>query len=155
MNADIQSNKKNARIAIVGGGIAGATAALYLGELGLDITLIEKGPTLVNGPPFCHLHAGGNLYREIPEALCLTLLRESIDLLRFYPYAIDYHPTVIAVLQNDKGLPQDLIPRLKTLQAEYQRLIELDATNQVLGASEQYFELFSVAQVEALKAEIL
>lgn len=152
MNAEIQSNQKNARIAIIGGGIAGATAALCLGELGLDVTLIEKGPTLVNGPPICHLHAGGNLYREIPVAECLTLLRESIDLLRLYPYAIDYRPTVVAVPQNDKGTPQDLIPRLKTLQAEYQRLIELDANNQVLGAPEQYFELFTLAQVEALKS---
>ena len=50
-----------AKIAIIGGGVAGATSALYLGQLGLDITLFEKKDSLVSGPPFCHLHAGGNL----------------------------------------------------------------------------------------------
>lgn len=30
------------RIAIIGGGIAGATAAVHLGELGLNVVLMEK-----------------------------------------------------------------------------------------------------------------
>ncbi|HHD80114.1 MAG TPA: FAD-dependent oxidoreductase, partial [Campylobacterales bacterium] len=84
------------KIAIVGGGVAGSTAGLYLSQLGLDITLFEQGESLVSGPPFCHLHAGGNLYREISDEQCITLLQQSIDLLRYYPYAIDYRPTVIA-----------------------------------------------------------
>ena len=50
---------EKATIAVIGGGIAGATAALYLGEIGLNVTLFEKNDTLVGGPPFCHLHAGG------------------------------------------------------------------------------------------------
>ncbi len=94
-----------ARIAVVGGGIAGSTIALYLSELGLDVSLFEKGPSLVSGPPICHLHAGGNLYREISDQQCVTLLRESIDLVRFYPDAVDYRPTVIAVPEDDKGRP--------------------------------------------------
>lgn len=151
MNADIQSNSNNARIGIVGGGIAGATVALCLGELGLDVTLLEKSPTLVNGPPICHLHAGGNLYREISDAQCLTLLRESIDLVRLYPNAVDYRPTVVAVPTNDNGEPEDLLPRLAKLKVEYQRLIELDQSNQVLGDVEQYFKVFERHQVEALK----
>jgi len=55
------------KIAIVGGGVAGSSIALYLGQLGLNVTLFEKEPSLVSGPPFCHLHAGGNLYREISD----------------------------------------------------------------------------------------
>lgn len=155
MSSDIQSNHTNARVAIVGGGIAGATVALCLGELGLDVTLIEKGPTLVNGPPICHLHAGGNLYREISDQQCLTLLRESIDLVRLYPHAVDYRPTVIAVPKIDKGDPQAQLPRLKKLQAEYQRLVELDPLNNVLGEPEQYYELFTREQVEALKSKAI
>lgn len=152
MDSDMQSNKNSVRIGIVGGGIAGATVALWLGELGLDVTLIEKSPTLVNGPPICHLHAGGNLYREISEQQCLTLLRESIDLVRLYPNAVDYRPTIIAIPTNDNGEPADLLPRLNILQNEYQRLIELDPANQVLGSSEKYFKVFTREQVEALKA---
>ncbi|GLS90226.1 oxidoreductase [Psychromonas marina] len=152
MSDDIQTTLAPARIGIVGGGIAGATVALCLGELGLDVTLLEKNPTLVNGPPICHLHAGGNLYREISDAQCLTLLRESIDLVRLYPNAVDYRPTVVAVPTNDDGEPDDLLPRLYKLQAEYQRLIELDAGNRVLGSPEHYFKIFSREDVEALKS---
>lgn len=151
MNSDIHCHANKARIAIVGGGIAGATVALCLAELGLNVTLLEKSPTLVNGPPICHLHAGGNLYREIPDEQCLTLLRESIDLLRLYPNAVDYRPTVIAVPNNDKGEPCDLLPRLKRLQIEYQQLINQDVANKVLGEAEHYFKLFEREQVEALK----
>ena len=41
-----------AKIAIIGGGVAGSSAALYFGSLGLDVTLFEREPTLVTGPPF-------------------------------------------------------------------------------------------------------
>ena len=66
------TNKK-ANIAIVGAGVAGASAALYFANLGLYVTLFEKEASLVNGPPFCHLHAGGNLYREISDAQCVKV----------------------------------------------------------------------------------
>ncbi|MDQ7083616.1 MAG: FAD-dependent oxidoreductase [Sulfurovum sp.] len=74
---------KKAKIAIIGGGVAGASASLYLGQLGLDVTLLEKESSLISGPPFCHLHAGGNLYREISDAQCITLLKQSIDFFAF------------------------------------------------------------------------
>ncbi|WP_019614762.1 FAD-dependent oxidoreductase [Psychromonas ossibalaenae] len=145
-----QINSTAAKIAIIGGGIAGASVALYLSELGLDITLLEKGPSLVNGPPICHLHAGGNLYREISEQQCVTLLAQSIDLLRLYPYAADYRPTVVAVPKHDKGTPQQLLPRLYKLQSEYERLIQLDPLNKVLGESQDYFQLFEREELESL-----
>jgi len=140
-----------ARVAIVGGGIAGATAALVLGRLGLDVTLFEKGDSLVSGPPFCHLHAGGNLYREISDEQCVTLLRQSIDLLRFYPYAVDFRPTVIAVPHTDTGDPETLYPRLRMLQEEYRRFIAEDERNRVLGDPETYFRLYDRESVEALR----
>jgi len=55
----------SAKIAVVGGGIAGATIALYLSQLHLDMTLFEKSKSLVNGPPICHLHAKENRYKEL------------------------------------------------------------------------------------------
>jgi glycine/D-amino acid oxidase-like deaminating enzyme len=140
-----------ARIAVVGGGVAGATAALYLGRLGLDVTLFDKNSSLVSGPPFCHLHAGGNLYREISDEQCVTLLRQSVDLLRFYPYAVDFRPTVIAVPVTDKGTPEDLYPRLERLRGEYAALIDEDARNKVLGESENYYRLYSREMIERLR----
>ena len=138
------------KVAIVGGGIAGATTALYLSELGIDVCLLEKGPSLVNGPPICHLHAGGNLYPDISDKQCLTLLEQSIDLLRLYPYAADYRPTVIALPKTEKASVGQLLPRLNKLQHHYQRLINKDPLNKVLGDSQLYFQLFDRDKVEQL-----
>ncbi len=143
---------KKAKIAVVGGGVAGATIALYLSEIGQDVTLFEKNPTLVSGPPMCHLHAGGNLYREISDEQCVTLLKESIDLIRFYPDAMDYRPTVIAVPIEDAGSPQELFRHLELLRSEYESLIERDERNKVLGESGDYFKCYDREELERLKA---
>ena len=140
-----------AKIAIVGGGIAGSSIALYLSELGLNISLFEKKDTLVDGPPICHLHAGGNLYREISDEQCLTLLRESIELVQLYPCAVDFRPTVIAVPTDDNGEPQELFGRLEKLKSEYARLIKEDIKNRVLGSVDDYYKVFDRDKIEVLK----
>ena len=139
------------KVAIIGGGIAGSSVAIYLSKLGLDITLFEKESSLVSGPPMCHLHAGGNLYPEISTQQCVTLLKQSIELLRFYPDAIDYRPTVIVLPKDHKLEPQDLLPRLNILKKEYEDLIKKDSKNEVLGKSSEYFKLFTRKDMEALK----
>lgn len=149
----MNQTKKKAKIAIIGGGVAGSSAALYFGKMGLDITLFEKEPSLVTGPPFCHLHAGGNLYREISDAQCLTLLKQSIDFLRFYPYIVDYRPTVIVLPKSDKGRPEELLPRLELLRGKYEALIKEDKENEVLGSSKNYYKIYTQEEVEALKAK--
>ncbi len=144
------SNKK-AKIAIVGAGVAGASTALYLADLGLDVTLFEKEASIVNGPPFCHLHAGGNLYREISDEQCVKLLKQSIDFLRFYPFIVDYRPTVIALPTSDKSTPAALLARLELLRKEYAALISHDKNNKVLGESAEYYRLYDKEQIVALK----
>jgi len=144
---------KKPKIAIVGGGIAGGSAALYFGELGLDVTLFEKETSLVNGPPWCHLHAGGNLYPEISDEQCITLLKQSIDFLRFYPHIVDYRPTIIALPSYCSNSSENLLPRLKKLQKEYKLLIKKDSGNKVLGEASNYFRLYDRDQIEALRKE--
>jgi hypothetical protein len=138
------------KIAIIGGGVAGASIALYLSEIGLKVDLFEKGTSLVNGPPICHLHAGGNLYREISDQQCVTLLKESIESLRLYPDTVDYRPTVVAVPKQDSGEPLELLPRLTLLQDEYQQLIDHDIANKVLGEAKDYFRLFELPELQKL-----
>ena len=147
--------KHKAKIAIIGGGVAGSTTALYLSKLGLSVTLFEKESSLVNGPPFCHLHAGGNLYREISDTQCVTLLKQSIDFLRFYPFIVDYRPTVIALPFNDPSSPEALLPRLKLLRKTYEALIKQESQNKVLGESQNYYTLYSRAEIEVLKKQKL
>ncbi|NQY89720.1 MAG: FAD-binding oxidoreductase [Colwellia sp.] len=139
-----------AKIAIIGGGVAGSTIALRFAELGLDTTLIEKGPSLVNGPPICHLHAGGNLYREICDQQCLTLLQQSIDTVKVYPHSVNIRPTLIALPKTDHGQPEDLLPRLEKLRARYTELVAQDVSNKVLGEPEHYFRFYSRAELDAL-----
>jgi hypothetical protein len=139
------------QIAIIGGGVAGSTAALYLSKLGLNVTLFEKKEGLVSGPPFCHLHAGGNLYREISDEQCITLLHQSIDVLKFYPYGIDFRPTLIVTPTFDDQDPMELLPRLKLLQKEYEQSILNDPTNEVLGNPKEYYKLYNKDDILALK----
>lgn len=138
------------KIAIIGGGVAGSTIALRFAELGIDTTLIEKGPSLVNGPPMCHLHAGGNLYREISDEQCLTLLKQSIDTVKVYPHSINVRPTVIALPKADNGQPEDLLPRLKKLRNRYSELVAQDNRNKVLGEVSNYFRFYSRDEIDAL-----
>ncbi|MZI95168.1 FAD-dependent oxidoreductase [Vibrio sp. CAIM 722] len=137
-------------IAVIGGGVAGATAAVHLGELGQQVLLVEKGPGLVNGPPICHLHAGGNLYREISEQQCIELLRQSLETIRLYPHTLNKRPTVIAVPHSDPGQPQDIVPRLEVIRSAYQQLVDEDARNKLLGEPDQYFCTYQREELEAI-----
>lgn len=140
------------KVGILGGGIAGATVALRLADLGIHTLLIEASSGLVNGPPICHLHAGGNLYREISDDQCLTLLRQSIASVRAYPHSINRRPTVIATPVTDPGDAEALLPRLQQVAHEYRRLVNEDPANRVLGEPDQYYRCYSREQFEALAA---
>nr|WP_284193099.1 FAD-dependent oxidoreductase [Vibrio zhanjiangensis] len=137
-------------IAVIGGGIAGATCALHLAEIGLNVVLLEKSPSLVSGPPICHLHAGGNLYRDIAISQCVDLLKQSIDSVRLYPHTINRRPTIIAVPKADSGSPEQLIERLDIIQSCYQSLVDADEKNQVLGPPSEYYKLYNRDDLEQL-----
>ncbi|WP_028115369.1 FAD-dependent oxidoreductase [Ferrimonas senticii] len=142
---------KPIRVGIIGGGVAGSTIAMHLSARDdVEVTLFEQGQSLVNGPPICHLHAGGNLYREIDDQQCLTLLQESIDTLKLFPHCANVRPTVIVVPQRDAGDVAALLPRLQLLQQHYQQLVAADPSNQVLGEPCDYFRCYSEAQLQQL-----
>lgn len=141
-------------IAIIGGGVAGATSALKLSGRGARVTLFEKAPDISSGPPYCHLHAGGNLYREISDEQCIALLRQSIAFARAYPYAIDRRPTVIALPKTDQDTPAKLLPRLEKIKHAYAQLVLDDPGNAVLGRSRGYFTLYDKAGAVALAKRV-
>jgi glycine/D-amino acid oxidase-like deaminating enzyme len=138
------------KIAVIGGGVAGATAALYFAKAGLNVTLFEKRPWLIGGPPFCHLHAGGNLYPQITDQERLTLLRQSIDLIRYYPFAIDYRPTLVTIPKRDATTPEYLQEKLLMLQDSYANLVATDPANEVLGDPKEYFRLYYKSDLKRL-----
>ncbi|BCD67327.1 FAD-dependent oxidoreductase [Nitratiruptor sp. YY09-18] len=141
------------KIAIIGGGVAGASVAINLHKLGLEPTLFEKKSALIAGPPACHLHAGGNLYPDINDAQRKQLLKESIEFLRFYPQAIEKRPTLLTV---PKHIPIDiyeLIQRTKKLAIYYKELIDKDPANRVLGDPQEYFMTFSKDEILSLRGK--
>ncbi|RQW64797.1 FAD-dependent oxidoreductase [Vibrio viridaestus] len=137
-------------VAIIGGGVAGATVAVHLAEIGINVHLIERQGELVNGPPICHLHAGGNLYREISEQQCIELLKQSIESIRLYPQTINVRPTIIAVPKIDSGSPETIIQRLDVIRDSYAELVHDDPKNKILGEPDNYYTLFSREELEQL-----
>lgn len=137
-------------VGIIGGGVSGAVTALQLSDLGIDNILFEKKEHLVSGPPFCHLHAGGNLYPEIPLKECKTLLKQSIEMARMFPDSIDKRPTLIAIPSSEKYSVAFITDRLKHLKEYYAQLISEDASNQILGPADQYFKVYDKDEISEL-----
>ncbi|MDG1477630.1 MAG: FAD-dependent oxidoreductase, partial [Vicingaceae bacterium] len=142
--------KKELRVGIIGGGVSGAVTALQMSNLGIHNLLFEKKENLVSGPPFCHLHAGGNLYPEIPLEECKTLLKQSIEMARLLPNSIDKRPTFIAIPKNQKYSVEFIANRLKKLKKYYEQLICEDPKNQILGPSDEYFKIYHEEDITQL-----
>ena len=139
-----------AKVAIVGGGVAGASAALILSKLGIEISLFEAKNSLVSGPPFCHLHAGGNLYPDITDKERVQLLKESIEFAQYYPFCVDKRPTIIAYPKRFRQKVQDFLPTLDMLTNEYKKLVEANSEDAILGDWQEYYKLYNKADLEEL-----
>lgn len=145
-----KTHSNSPTVAIIGGGTAGSTIAIRLAMAGVNVHLFEKNAILINSPPMCHLHAGGNLYREISIDDCKTLMRQCIDIAKLYPHSIDVRPTVITVPKRDGDSAKALLPRLDALTDYYKKLIKQDPTNQVLGKVENYYQVFEQQDLKQL-----
>ncbi len=128
------------KVGIIGGGVSGVVVALQLAELGIDNVLLEQKVNVVNGPPFCHLHAGGNLYPDISDVQCRVLMKQSIEMARLFPHSIDERPTLITVPKTEKYKVDRIENRLDMLVDYYKKLIEDDPSNAVLGRLEDYIK---------------
>lgn len=135
------------KVGIVGGGVSGAVTALELDKYGIDNVLFEKESSVVNGPPFCHLHAGGNLYPDISDEQCRILMKQSIEMARLFPQSIDERPTFISIQKSQKYSVEEIQDRLKMLVNYYKSLIDEDPQNEILGAPEDYYKTYSKADL--------
>ena len=140
-------------VGIIGGGVSGVVVALQLAELGIDNLLLEQKGNVVNGPPFCHLHAGGNLYPDISDEQCRILMKESIKMARLFPQSIDERPTFISVPKKEGYEVDHIEDRLDMLVDYYRQLIQEDASNAVLGTPEDYYKIYSEEDLDALEKQ--
>lgn len=137
-------------VGIIGGGVSGVVIALQLAELGINNVLFEQKNNVVNGPPFCHLHAGGNLYPDISDEQCRILMKQSIEMARLFPHSIDERPTFISVPKTENYRVDHIEERLDMLVDYYKELIEEDSSNAILGAPEDYYKIYSEEDLEYL-----
>ena len=137
-------------VGIIGGGVSGVVTALQLAELGIDNLLLEQKGNVVNGPPFCHLHAGGNLYPDISDEQCRILMKQSIEMARLFPQSIDERPTFISVPKTESYQVDQIEERLDMLVEYYKDLIEEDPSNAILGAPEDYYKIYRKEDLDAL-----
>ncbi len=77
-------------------------------------------------------------------------MEQSIETVRLYPHTLNVRPTLIAIPQSDPGQPEEILPRLVTIQNAYRKLVEQDAANQVLGAVDNYYRLYQREELERL-----
>lgn len=138
-------------VGIIGGGVSGAVTALQLAENGIDNILFEKENSVVNGPPFCHLHAGGNLYPTISDWECRLLMKQSIEMAKLFLQSIDERPTFFSVPKTTKFEPSNIEARLNMLVEYYKGLISDDLSNEVLGIPESYFKKYEEEDLAELK----
>lgn len=130
--------------------MAGSTIALRLGRAGVSTLLLEARGSLVDGPPMCHLHAGGALYPELSDADCRTLLRQSVETAAWFPESIDARPTLVCVPTRDSHDPDRLLAREQMLAEHYRRLVDLDPAHRVLGDPDDYVHPYTRARLEEL-----
>src|SRR5690554_1000970 len=134
-------------VGIIGGGVSGVVTALELAKYGIDNVLFEQENSVVNGPPFCHLHAGGNLYPDISDEQCRILMKQSIEMARLFPQSIDERPTFISIPKSQKYKVDKIQDRLDMLVKYYKTLIAEDPLNEILGAPEDYYKTYSKADL--------
>ena len=138
-------------VGIIGGGVSGAVTALQSAKYGIDSVLFEQKESLVNGPPFCHLHAGGNLYPDISDEQCRLLMEQSIDMAKLFPQSIDERPTFISVPKSEKYEVSAIESRLKMLVEHYKNLVAEDPSNKILGNPEDYYKVYHKNDLKVLK----
>ncbi|WP_375237981.1 FAD-dependent monooxygenase [Aurantibacter sp.] len=137
-------------VGIIGGGVSGAVIALELAKYGIENILLEKEESLVNSSPFCHLHAGGNLYPDISTEQCKVLMKQSIAMARLFPQSIDQRPTFISIPKSETYKVSDIQNRLNVLVDYYKTLIKEDPKNKILGSPEDYYNIFTKEDLNTL-----
>ncbi|QDO94568.1 FAD-dependent oxidoreductase [Formosa sediminum] len=137
-------------VGIIGGGVSGVVIALELAKYGINNILFEQEQSVVNGPPFCHLHAGGNLYPDISDEQCRLLMKQSIEMARLFPQSIDERPTFISIPKTEKYTVENIQSRLDMLVDYYKSLIQEDPKNKILGDPKDYYKIYSKTDLNTL-----
>lgn len=142
-------------VVIIGGGIAGATTALKLAQVGIPSVIIERDSKLMSATsaktPGRIGH--GFHYRDLETAK--LYLQSSITFLKEFCQTKEDQERFIIKVEEDSGeldrglyfihkdsqVPADeLLKIYEGIRDEYKRLVELDSSNKIFGEVENFFE---------------
>ncbi len=142
-----------ATFTILGGGIAGVSAALELAKAGHEIILIERFSTLLSGSSDntpCRLGLG---FHYVDVETAIKYLHSTIHVLKKYPQFVignklapnhPYRRGRYFVVKDSLFPLSKVIALHEALQTEYARLVAEDETNQVLGEPSDFSQLLTV-----------
>ncbi len=127
-----------AKIAIIGGGIAGCTTALELAKLGHEVTILEQEPDILLGTSARTPGRMGLGYHYFDPETAQTYMRHTIGFMREYPdcflgeedtpYLQDGRYFVV----KDSLVPaQDLMASYSEISSTYEEMCQLDPSNKI------------------------
>uniref|UniRef100_A0A6C0H6U9 FAD dependent oxidoreductase domain-containing protein n=1 Tax=viral metagenome TaxID=1070528 RepID=A0A6C0H6U9_9ZZZZ len=140
---------KSKRVAVIGGGISGCLSAIQMSKLpNVQVDLYERKNTLLQGSPYCHLHAGGFLYPDISVQDCMELLNNSLEFAEYFGDFLDRRPLIVAYNVNSQYNPQTLVFRARMMQMVYCCWVSEHGNKYPLGHTDQYIAIFTRQDVE-------
>lgn len=169
-----KSMGKHIEIGIIGAGVGGSVASIRLasqlrkvandmGRLPVRVTLIEQNKDICEGPPWCHLHAGGMLYTGMKDYEARSILHHSCMFARMFnstnvpggtrPSAIQHRPTVVSIRQDVTGpglTGDELVRKCQKVQGWYKDWVKEYGCDP-LGPPDQYFSYIDYETLVRLK----
>ena len=149
---EIAGRGNGKKIAIVGGGIAGVMAAIKIAqEINTEIHLFEKNGKLLQGGPWCHLHAGGMLYPMISKDDALELLYDSLSFALFFQESIIHTPCIVAYRKESTYSSSKLLSRCMLMESKYSEWSKQHDHALPLGTIDSYFAMYTREDMEYFK----
>jgi hypothetical protein len=139
-------------VAIVGGGIAGTTAAILLAKHGVKVDLYEKNPRIFmeSSKIPAHLYAG-TMYFNLGSDTVKHCMEDAFQFANRLPFAVNPRPTVAAIAVEDEREPKDMIAACEANRSLYVELLSKEKFKPVFGAPEEFCQSFTRKDLERLR----
>lgn len=134
------------RVAIVGAGIAGTTAALYLSKQGVSVDLFEREKAIFSKSSAipAHLYSGVQYFGQLSKESIQSCMTDAIIFAKNFFFCLNSRPTVVAIAKKDSRSPSDLEEACRMNQKVYETECSKDIRNQVFGSPAEFYRTYSL-----------
>lgn len=155
------------RVVVIGAGVGGCFSALELAEVKnpdgtpkYSITLIEKQPEVLRGSSDKTPGRAGLGFHYVHIPTALMYLRETVAFQRKFGAVRDFrvgatlpeHAPVrhgrYVITKDSKPSKEEILRTYSAIQAEYQRLVDLDPANAVFGPPKNLFRVLDPSEYQ-------